>query len=647
MATIVDQNTWFSPWLYGSGSQTIANLTWTAQTVYPTSSYYMSQLDIPLYSYHSPTSPYTNYDVTVYVVGITGGGNPDMTNILWSETFSNELNTGPILFGSYTPGYRTFYPNVTVPSAGYAIVVANESGTNITFQPVRVGSDTVSTGKPKGKTSSDAGSTWADQYSTQLAFAAYTSDIPGLAYDPTPTDEGSEQLDGITFSWSIPGFAGYTHVNHKFYFREEGDSWSLLSTSTNATNNAVGLPVSYFSIGTTYEWKVEYEFDGLDVQEGTTWSFTIEYVELSGTGGGTSGGSGNFPVLLSGTSVSVGAAGTGAGTGSGTLTGSLDVSLPPSEINVTKTLYAIANSEFWYEDSANHMTELVAANGDMVMSDPLSSTAAFNKVFIANKSRLRVADFINIRLTSEAKISSNVPTHGQVLVQVTTGAKIVVDYLYYDTSASDHYIYGRQVGTVEFDTTNDVRDADTNVIISGANLSAVTASPHWYTWTEYNKGEDTSFLGMPDGAQLSCLYRGRIVLAGNPDDPYQWYMSRQANPWDWNYQEGDAQTAIAGGSGDMGKSGDVIKALIPWHDDYLILGCSKSMHVMRGDPASGGSLDAFDNTTGIFGPKSWCFDEGGNLYFYGTGGIYYAPRDIFVNGAGNIKNISKNALPNL
>lgn len=479
-----------------------------------------------------------------------------------------------------------------------------------------------------------------------LVGGLYSSSGPGLPTSPSPTNTGSA-LPGLQpLSWTAPDYDGETFVSYSVYVKEDGDAWGAAHSISysDATTEATSPSLTG---GLTYQWRVDYEFDVSGVVTGTTWEFTVEYVELSGTCEGISDGSGNLPVDLSGTSVSVSAGGTGAGGGSGSLTGFLDVVSPPTEINVTKTLYAIANNEFWYESSDNTMSELAAANGDMNVNLPMQTVPAFQKCFMANKWNLKVADFVNVRLTSEAKISTNVPSHGAILTQVTSGASMVVDYIYYDTTATDHYVYGRQISTADFDTTNDVRDVDTNVIITGANLSAVTASPHWYDWTSYNSGEDTSFAGMPTGAQLVCLYRGRLVLAGNPNDPYQWYMSRQANPWDWNYTAADAQSPVAGGNGLMGKAGDVIKALIPFHDDYLILGCQQSMLVMRGDPALGGSLDVLDSNTGIFGPKAYCFDSEGNLYFYGTSGLYFAPRDIFQSGSGKLINLSKNALPNL
>lgn len=315
-----------------------------------------------------------------------------------------------------------------------------------------------------------------------------------------------------------------------------------------------------------------------------------------------------------------------------------------TDVVTYKRLVAVGNNELWYEGTgvgAGTLTELTAANGDIDTSDQLTMFEAFQKVFVVNGAKLFVADFINTRLTSEAQITTNIPVKGDILTQDNTDAKIIVDYIYYDDTASDHYVYGYNLSGT-FNTTDLVKDSDDNTIISGANLSAVDSAPQWYPWQVYNEGPASTYGNMPDKAYLGCLYNGRCVLAGNPDYPNQWYMSRVDNPWNWLYGENDPLSAVSGGAGDVGEIGDIIRCLIPYKDDYLIFGCANSMKVIRGDPACGGSRDEIDLTVGIYGAKSWCHDGGGNLYFWGSGGIYKLPRDF-----GQIENLSALRLPEL
>jgi len=51
-------------------------------------------------------------------------------------------------------------------------------------------------------------------------------------------------------------------------------------------------------------------------------------------------------------------------------------------------------------------------------------------------------------------------------------------------------------------------------------------------------------------------------------------------------------------------------------------GCATTVWYMAGDAAEGGSINELDLTVGMYGANSWCFDGKGNLYFWGTNGIY-------------------------
>ena len=313
-----------------------------------------------------------------------------------------------------------------------------------------------------------------------------------------------------------------------------------------------------------------------------------------------------------------------------------------------KRLVACGNDELWYGGtgmSAGDMTELVAARDNINTADQMNIFEAYQKVFIVNGENLKVADFVNTKLTSNAEITTYLPSHGDIITQDQTGSKyayMVVDYIS-AWAGGAHLIYGFAYyagGATEFTTSHDVKDDDGDTVISNTNLTTVTAGPHFYDWTVYN-GNETKYGTMPNKAYLGCLYRGRCVLSGDPEHPHQWNMSRQGNPWDFLYTSNDAQTAVAGNNADMGELGDIVTALIPYKDDYLIFGCMSEIWYAAGDPAHGGSLNELDLTVGIFGAKSWCFDGYENLYFWGTGGIYKTT----IPGAP--ENVSESRLPKL
>ena len=299
-----------------------------------------------------------------------------------------------------------------------------------------------------------------------------------------------------------------------------------------------------------------------------------------------------------------------------------------------KRLAVAGYGAIWYEGtgvSAGTMTKLAASDGKIDTSDQLQLFEGFQKVFVVNGAKLFVADFTNTMLTHTALTTAH--AKGDILTQATSNAQMVVDF----TNTAKTQTYGFVIsGTF-------VVAGNYNITGTGSGTTfvatAVTAAPSWYTWTVYPGGATGT---MPAKVYLGCLYRGRCVLSGNPNYPYQWYMSRQANPWDWAYTANDAQSPVAGGNSEAGQLGDIIRALIPYKDEYLVFGCSGSIWVLRGDPASGGSLSSVDLTIGMFGSHSWCFDGQGNLYFMSKDGLYMMP-----SGLGGVTPVSQPVLPNL
>ena len=315
-----------------------------------------------------------------------------------------------------------------------------------------------------------------------------------------------------------------------------------------------------------------------------------------------------------------------------------------------RRLVVAGNDDIYYEDldvAAGEMTELTTTGEAIDTSDQLNMFEAFQKVFVVNGAKLYVADFINTKLsTADVRpndVTNAAPIRGTILTGGTTGAKMVVDYC--DAANGAALIYGYTIYDA-FDDNDEVvtgtNGSGTPVDVSFTLNAAPVQKPTWYAWTVYPTIGGVSFGTMPAKAYLGCLYRGRCVLSGNPNYPHQWYMSKTGDPWNWNYADTDPLTAAAGNNADAGETGDIIRALIPYKDDYLIFGCASTIWVLTGDPAGGGKIDEVDLTVGMFGANSWCFDGDGNLYFWGTAGIYKVPL-----GFRSVENLTEISLPNL
>lgn len=310
-----------------------------------------------------------------------------------------------------------------------------------------------------------------------------------------------------------------------------------------------------------------------------------------------------------------------------------------------KRLVTAGNNEIWYEDldvAAGTMTELDTSGGAIDTSDQLDMFEAYQKAFVINGSNLKVADFINTKLTVAAMTSP--PAHGDILTQDQTGgdyAYMVVDFV--NTAKTLIYGYAYYGGSATaFLTTKDISSNNATATMDPnpiplADVTTVTAAPHWYNWTDYPNiilsidafgqasGATKTFGSLPNKAYIGCLYRGRNIISGDPEHPFQWYMSRQAYPWDFAYIANDAGTPVKGGNSDAGELGDIVKALISYKDDYLIFGCANSIWFLAGDPAEGGSINELSLTAGILGAKAWTWDKQENLYILGTNGILKIP----------------------
>ena len=300
----------------------------------------------------------------------------------------------------------------------------------------------------------------------------------------------------------------------------------------------------------------------------------------------------------------------------------------------SRELIAISNNEVWREATAGTMTELTDANGDIDTSGPLNATVAFQKLFIANDTKLRVVDFVNTKITT-ADVGAHPPYRGVILTGGTSGATMVVDYITAITDDSASIIYGKRTSNVTFSSGETV--TGTNPVsapspyysgasgaVSFATAAAETAPSHWYDWTVY--GNDAANYGaMPVRADKICNFMGCLMLSGDPNYPHQWYMSRQLNPFDWLYAQDDAQSAVAGNDADAGEVGDIIVVNIPYKDDYVVHACANTLWYMTGHPCQGGTIVELDLTTGILGDRAFCWDDVGNLYMMCTVGILRIP----------------------
>lgn len=282
--------------------------------------------------------------------------------------------------------------------------------------------------------------------------------------------------------------------------------------------------------------------------------------------------------------------------------------------------------------AAGTMLQLAASVGDIDTSDNLTCTNAFGRAVILNGANLKIFDPSSTKITT-ASVGSHPPDPYTKLTGGTSGA---VMYVVYETSLSGECtIYGiKQSGnenTFESGETVTGTDNDGNAISFTLNANEVAPKTdidggHWYNFTVF--GNSATYGELPDKAYIGAMYLGRLYITGDPDNPYQWYASAQKDIHNWLYDQEDVASAIRGGDTEVGDLQDLPRALIPYGNSYLLFGCASSMYVMINDPRQGGTLRKVSRDIGVFGARSWCHDEKGNLYFFGTGGIYRMSPDL-------------------
>lgn len=154
------------------------------------------------------------------------------------------------------------------------------------------------------------------------------------------------------------------------------------------------------------------------------------------------------------------------------------------------------------------------------------------------------------------------------------------------------------------------------------------------------------------GCRLICLFGDRVVLAGLDANPSLIFASASVkNPGGvephLNFNASDttlpaSQRPWVSTDPNIGSPADGVVALIPLSQRRLLVGCTKSFYYFTDDPGYGGQCISLSSATGIMGAHAYCFDDAGNLYFLGPGGLMTMPA-----GGLAFQNVSGSKLPEL
>jgi len=280
-----------------------------------------------------------------------------------------------------------------------------------------------------------------------------------------------------------------------------------------------------------------------------------------------------------------------------------------------------ANKKIYQDTWLNRLDE-VSVTGDLSDLANLESAEYLQKLYIADydggvfdeDSVVIAADGVTLTKSGIDFSSYGISADDHV-VTITNGTGSVTDGVYAISAVAtgnmtlDSTVGGSGTASVRVDRT--IREYDP----IAKTLTNLEADP----------GKGTVQPGCP----LIAVYRERLVTGAPPTAPHAYFMSRQGDFGDWDYSQDDAGAAIAGTPANDGSVGQPLTALIPFKNDYLILGCSQSMWVLRGDPTSGGELDNLSVAKGIIHRGAWCRSPNNEIIFLSQNGVYVlSPGDM-------------------
>lgn len=155
------------------------------------------------------------------------------------------------------------------------------------------------------------------------------------------------------------------------------------------------------------------------------------------------------------------------------------------------------------------------------------------------------------------------------------------------------------------------------LFIANSTYKLYTYGGSTATWT-------ASVAGMlPPRCTLICEFGGRIVLAGDPQNPHIVNMSRVDEPLDWLFAANDAGSPVSSTDLSGGTIQEPVVDLIPHNRSCLLTPSRSSFYIYRGNPTSGGILERLCYGIGITNAGAWCKTAPDDwTYFMSTDGLY-------------------------
>ena len=280
-------------------------------------------------------------------------------------------------------------------------------------------------------------------------------------------------------------------------------------------------------------------------------------------------------------------------------------------------LVASANGTVYYESTLGTFTA-VTSDVTVAADRQVQCFEAFQKLYFVNHGDYKTeqTDGVVGGASSNEMTSASIADWDALSIDTDNDVLVIED-------ASDETVEGTYAITAVAETKLTFSPAASGAATScefrverGPTVYDPSANTHTLWTATSGEGE------VPTGGTTGCLYRGRAVLAGNKRHPHLWWMSRQDDLNDWNYDETDSQRAVSGMGAEAGEIGEPVNAVVSHNDDLCLFGCTNSLWVLRGDVTYGGQIQNLSHEVGIIDKKAWCYTPDGYLIFLSRDGLY-------------------------
>ena len=149
---------------------------------------------------------------------------------------------------------------------------------------------------------------------------------------------------------------------------------------------------------------------------------------------------------------------------------------------------------------------------------------------------------------------------------------------------------------------------------------------HYYNLIADEEGDvddDTTTGTAPNNCGLIHAFGDRLVLAGDTGNPHLLYMSRIGGHTDWDDAQTDSAAAWTNAGANPGKIGEPITCLFSHNRACLLVGCTGTIYVVRGNPKVGGTpVEILSNEVGPLMQSAICKTGSEHTVFMSRHGLY-------------------------